>query len=133
MNETAARIDAISRRYAEIYGFERSSDWLMLKFQEEAGELAEAYLGLTGRQRRKGERETDAREQFALELADTVGILFALAAQEGVDLERAIDAKWLVWDRRENQRDEDLTDAERAMPREAYRGSTDAADETVDD
>lgn len=122
INDTAARIDAISRRYAAIYGFDRTSDWLMLKLQEEAGELADAYLGLTGRQRQKGDAVTDPRQRFALELADTVGILFALAAQEGVDIERAIDAKWLVWDRRENQRDEDLTDAERAMPGETYGG-----------
>ena len=126
INDAAARIDAISRRYAEIYGFERSSDFLMLKLQEEAGELTDAYLRITGRQRQKGEpiSEADARQQFALELADTVGILFALAAQEGVDLERAIDAKWLVWDRRENQRDEDLTDDERAMPGETYQGGS---------
>ena len=122
INETAARIDAISRRYAEIYGFERSSDWLMLKLQEELGELADAYLGLTGRQRDKGVPDTDARERFALELADAAGLLFALAKQEGVDLERAIDAKWLVWDRRENQRDDTLTDEERAMPGETLRG-----------
>ncbi|HIY66951.1 MAG TPA: hypothetical protein H9830_11825 [Candidatus Agrococcus pullicola] len=121
INDTAARIDAINRRYAEIYGFERSSDWLMLKLQEEFGELADAYLQLTGRQRDKGGNQ-DARERFALELADAAGLLLALAQQEGVDLERAIDAKWLVWDRRENQRDDELTDAERAMPGETYRG-----------
>lgn len=125
INDTAARIDAINRRYAEIYGFERSSDWLMLKLQEEFGELAEAYLRFTGRQRDKGDRtanEQDAHERFALELADTTGLLLALSQQEGVDLERAIDAKWLVWDRREHQRDDELTDAERAMPSETYRG-----------
>lgn len=120
INETAARVDTINRRYAEIYGFERSSDWLMLKLQEELGELADAYLGLTGRQRDKGGRSGDARERFALELADAAGLLFALAQQEGVDLERAIDAKWLVWDRREHQRDDELTSAERAMPSETY-------------
>lgn len=121
INDTAARIDAINLRYAEIYGFERTSDWLMLKLQEEFGELAEAYLGLTNRQRDKGQ-SGDAHERFALELADAAGLLFALAQHEGVDLERAIDAKWLVWDRRENQRDDTLTDAERAMPSETYRG-----------
>ena len=122
INETAAEIDAINRRYAEIYGFERTSDWLMLKVQEELGEVADAYLGMTGRQRDKGHGEgADARERFALELADAAGLLMALAHNEGVDLERAIDAKWLVWNRRENQRDDDLTDEERAMPGETYR------------
>ncbi|MGO3757302.1 MAG: hypothetical protein ACTJGQ_00365 [Agrococcus casei] len=122
INETAAQIDEINRRYAEIYGFERTSDWLMLKVQEELGEVADAYLGMTGRQRDKGRGdEADARERFALELADAAGLLMALAHNEGVDLERAIDAKWLVWNRREHQRDSELTDAERAMPGETYR------------
>ncbi|MGO1405025.1 pyrophosphatase [Agrococcus casei] len=126
INETAAQIDEITRRYAEIYGFERTSDWLMLKVQEELGEVADAYLGMTGRQRDKGQGAgggADARERFALELADAAGLLMALAHNEGVDLERAIDAKWLVWNRREHQRDEDLTDEERAMPGETYRQS----------
>jgi len=124
INETAAEIDSINRRYAEVYGFDRTSDWLMLKVQEELGELADAYLGMTGRQRDKGRGDAaDARERFALELADAAGLLMALAHNEGVDLERAIDAKWLVWNRRENQRDEDLTDEERAMPGETYRQS----------
>ena len=121
INDTAAEIDAINLRYAEIYGFDRTSDWLMLKVQEELGELADAYLGMTGRQRDKGSDE-DAGERFALELADTVGLLMALAHAEGVDLERAIDAKWLVWNRREHQRASELTTQERAMLGQTYRG-----------
>lgn len=124
INDTAAAIDAINLRYAEIYGFERTSDWLMLKVQEELGELADAYLGKTGRQRDKGDGsgDGDAQERFAFELADTVGLLMALGHAEGVDLERAIDAKWLVWNRREHQRASELTTQEQALPGEVYRG-----------
>lgn len=124
INDTAAAIDAINLRYAEIYGFERTSDWLMLKVQEELGELADAYLGKTGRQRDKGDSsgDGDAQERFAFELADTVGLLMALAHAEGVDLERAIDAKWLVWNRREHQRASELTTQEQALSGETYRG-----------
>lgn len=104
MREAARRIDAISRRYAEIYGFERDSDWLMLKLQEEVGELAQAYLAKTDRQRDKGHSREEIERRFALELADAMGMLLALAEATGVDIERAIDEKWLVWDRRVSQR-----------------------------
>lgn len=104
MREAARRIDAISRRYAEIYGFERDTDWLMLKLQEEVGELAQAYLAKTGRQRDKGHSRAEIERRFALELADAMGMLLALAEATGVDIEHAIDEKWLVWDRRVSQR-----------------------------
>ncbi|WP_206448050.1 pyrophosphatase [Agrococcus sp. KRD186] len=104
MRATAQQIDAISRRYAEIYGFERSTDWLVLKLQEEVGELVQAYLAKTGRQRDKGHSPEEIDRRYALELADAVGMLLALAEATGVDIERAIDDKWLVWDRRVSQR-----------------------------
>jgi NTP pyrophosphatase (non-canonical NTP hydrolase) len=122
LGELARRIDAISARYAQIYGFERDGDWLMLKVQEEVGELAQAWLAKTGRQRDKGLSPAEIEERFALELADSIGMLLALAHHTGVDVERAMDAKWLVWDRRTNQRDEDLDDAERALEGRALRG-----------
>ena len=100
----ARRIDAISQRYADIYGFERDGDWLMLKLQEEVGELAQAWLAKTGRQRDKGHSPEERDRRFALELADALGMLLALAEVTGVDLEQAIDDKWLVWDRRVEQR-----------------------------
>ncbi len=122
LGELARRIDAISARYAQIYGFERDGDWLMLKVQEEVGELAQAWLAKTGRQRDKGLSTDEIEERFALELADSIGMLLALAQHTGVDVERAMDAKWLVWDRRANQRDDDLDDAERALEGRALRG-----------
>ena len=104
LRATAQQIDAISRRYAEIYGFERDSDWLVLKLQEEVGELVQAYLAKTGRQRDKGHSPEEIDRRYALELADAVGMLLALAEATGVDIEQAIDDKWLVWDRRVSQR-----------------------------
>ena len=104
LRATAQQIDAISRRYAEIYGFERDSDWLVLKLQEEVGELVQAYLAKTGRQRDKGHSPEEIDRRYALELADAVGMLLALAEATGVDIEQAIDEKWLVWDRRVSQR-----------------------------
>lgn len=120
--ELARRIDAISARYAEIYGFERDGDWLMLKVQEEVGELAQAWLAKTGRQRDKGLTPAEIDERFALEVADAIGMLLAFAQVTGVDVERAMDAKWLVWDRRTNQRDDTLDPDERALEGRALRG-----------
>lgn len=120
--ELARRIDAISARYAQIYGFERDGDWLMLKVQEEVGELAQAWLAKTGRQRDKGLTPAEIDERFALEVADAIGMLLAFAQVTGVDVERAMDAKWLVWDRRTNQRDDTLDPDERALEGRALRG-----------
>ena len=100
----AQQIDAISRRYADVYGFERDADWLVLKVQEEVGEVVQAWLAKTGRQRDKGHSPEEVDRRFALELADAVGMLLALAEATGVDIEQAIDEKWLVWDRRVSQR-----------------------------
>lgn len=104
LRATARQIDAISRRYAQIYGFERDADWLVLKLQEEVGELVQAYLAKTGRQRDKGHSPEEIERRFALELADALGMLLALAEATGVDIEQAVDDKWLVWDRRISQR-----------------------------
>jgi len=113
LRATAQQIDAISRRYAEIYGFERDADWLVLKLQAEGGELVQAYLAKTGRQRDKGHSADEIERRFALELADAVGMLLALAEATGVDIEQAIDEKWLVWDRRVSQRAGELDAPER--------------------
>ncbi|MFA4840402.1 MAG: hypothetical protein WC580_01690 [Agrococcus sp.] len=104
LRATARQIDAISRRYADVYGFERDADWLVLKLQEEVGELVQAWLAKTGRQRDKGHTPAEIDRRFALELADAVGMLLALAETTGVDIEQAIDDKWLVWDRRVSQK-----------------------------
>lgn len=110
----AQQIDAISRRYADVYGFERDADWLVLKVQEEVGEVVQAWLAKTGRQRDKGHSPEEIDRRFALELADAVGMLLALAEATGVDIEQAIDDKWLVWDRRVSQRTGESDEAWRA-------------------
>lgn len=114
MDITAAaqRINAISHRYAEVYGFERTDDWLVMKLQEELGELASAHLARTGRRRGADAAQQVLDDAFAHELADVLGLVLALGASTGVDIPRAIDEKWFVWDRRDAQRVDELDPAD---------------------
>ncbi|WP_430591736.1 hypothetical protein [Humidisolicoccus flavus] len=107
LGELSHRINAISARYAQVYGFERDADWLLLKLHEEVGELTQAHLSRTKRSKTRGKSEELLEQQFALELADALGLLLALAAHEGVDIEQAVQDKWLVWDERASQHIDD--------------------------
>lgn len=110
----AARIDVISQRYAEVYGFERTDDWLVMKLQEEVGELASAHLARTGRRRGADADQAELDAKYAHELADVLGLVLALGHATGVDMPAAIDEKWFVWDRRGPQRIEELASSELA-------------------
>lgn len=89
------RIAQVSDIYARNYGIDRSGDWYLLKLQEEMGELTQAYLDASGRSRRPAGNE--ARAALAREMADVLGMLLLLARDEGVDLDRAVQEKWLSW------------------------------------
>tara|TARA_R110002072_G_scaffold30554_1_gene95339 strand:- start:617 stop:949 length:333 start_codon:yes stop_codon:yes gene_type:complete len=93
------RIAQVSDIYAEHYAIDRSGDWYLLKLQEELGELTQAYLTATGRSRKPADE--GAREHLALEMADVLGMLLLLARDEGIDLDAAVQKKWLSWLERE--------------------------------
>jgi NTP pyrophosphatase (non-canonical NTP hydrolase) len=85
------QLERVSDRYAERFGIERGDDWLMLKLQEELGELAQAHLKLSGRGR--GTVDPQARED---EAADVLCFLLLYCRRFGVDLDAAVDRKWLA-------------------------------------
>ena len=91
----AEKIAQVSDIYAAHFKIDRSGDWYLLKLQEEIGELTQAYLTATGRTRKpSGEA---AKAQLALEMADALGMLLLLARDEGIDLDAAVQEKWLSW------------------------------------
>lgn len=100
LGELGARIAQVSDIYAERYGIDRSGDWYLLKLQEELGELTQAYLTTTGRSRKPADE--GARQALALEMADVLGMLLLLARDECVDLDAAVQEKWLSWLERED-------------------------------
>ncbi len=82
----------ISDIYAAEHGIERSGDWALLKVQEELGELTAEHLRMSGRAR----GEADAGK-LGDEAADVLGMLLIYCDRAGIDLEQAMQRKWLHW------------------------------------
>ena len=92
VKDLQADVLRISDIYAAEHDIDRDRDWAMLKLQEELGELTAEHLRLTGRAR--GAPDTHA---LGAEAADVLGMLLIYCARSGVDLEQAIQRKWLKW------------------------------------
>ncbi|WP_341923480.1 phosphoribosyl-ATP pyrophosphohydrolase [Peiella sedimenti] len=87
----------ISDIYAREHGIDRDraipgEDWALLKLQEELGELTAEHLRLSGRAR----GQPDAAK-LADEATDLLGMLLIYCDRAGVDLEQAMQRKWLDW------------------------------------
>ena len=82
----------ISDIYAAEHDIDRDRDWALLKLQEELGELTAEHLRLTGRA-----RGTPDAHALGDEAADVLGMLLIYCAQAGVDLDQAMQRKWLKW------------------------------------
>jgi len=95
LQELTEHCETVSAAYAERNGFNRSATWLLLKLQEEVGELTQAFLSKTGQGRAKGRTPDELEAVFRAELADVLGHVLLLARQEGVDLQAEVEAKWL--------------------------------------
>jgi NTP pyrophosphatase (non-canonical NTP hydrolase) len=82
----------ISDIYAAEHGIERSADWALLKIQEELGELTAEHLRMSGRA-----RGTADAGKLGDEAADVLGMLLIYCDRAGIDLETAVERKWLKW------------------------------------
>ena len=110
IKQCSRQVEEVSRRYAQRNGIERDDAWFMLKLHEEVGELTQAYLAKTGQARHKGLTPTQVEESFRSELADVLGQVMLLAQRHNVDLESAIQDKWLAW------LPDDVTDSSQTPP-----------------
>jgi NTP pyrophosphatase (non-canonical NTP hydrolase) len=86
------RVQQVSDIYAERFGVRRDDDWALIKLQEELGELAQAHLRLSRRGR--GSADEAAR---ADEAADVLCMLLLYCRRHGIDLDAAVERKWLAW------------------------------------
>ena len=92
----SADVVRISDLYAAEHDIDRdkasSGDWALLKLQEELGELTAEHLRMSGRAR--GEADARALQD---EAADVMGMLLIYCDRVGIDLEEAMQRKWLHW------------------------------------
>lgn len=100
MQELITKIEAVSQKYSKQYKIKRSPSWFLLKLQEEVGELTQSYLMMTGRGRAKNKSKNILRADFEQEIADVFCHVLLLAHSNQVDLEKAVDDKWLMWYKR---------------------------------
>lgn len=91
--ELQGQAGRISRLYEASFGIPPGEDWLVLKLQEELGELTQAYLAATGRSRHRLEGP-EARAALEREIADVLGFVLALSERLGIDAGAAFQAKW---------------------------------------
>jgi NTP pyrophosphatase (non-canonical NTP hydrolase) len=90
-------VEQISQQYAERFGVERTSPWFLLKLQEEVGELTQAYLQATGQGRDKGRTPEQLQDDLQAEVADVLAMLLLFARHHGVDVDRALERKWVAY------------------------------------
>lgn len=97
IHDITQKIEKVSSIYASKFNIDRNTDWFMFKLQEEVGELTQAYLMFSKRARQKGMTEKEITNSFADELADVLCQTLLLAKHSKVDLNKAINRKWLAW------------------------------------
>ena len=101
IKELIRKIEAVSKTYAEQYKIQRGPSWYFLKLQEEMGELTQSYLMLKGKGRSKNKSKEVLRTDFEKEVADVFCHILLLARSNTVDIEKAVDEKWLSWYRKQ--------------------------------
>ena len=83
-------------RYGKEYNVEIDEDFALLKLYEEVGEFTQAVLIHRKKSRpEKHVAEDISKKEMAKELADIVGMAMVNAHLLGIDLEEAIDKKWI--------------------------------------
>lgn len=95
LDELQQKIVAASHDYTDHYQIERTPDWVVLKFAEEAGELVQAYVKLTGRSRHPVDQNV-MRTNLASEIADVIGMALIIAHDYQLDLRPAFERKWHI-------------------------------------
>ena len=92
LSDLSASVLRISDIYAREHDIDRSADWSLLKVQEELGELTAEHLRMSGRKR--GVADPD---KLGDEAADVLGMLLIYCDWAGIDIEAAMQRKWLHW------------------------------------
>lgn len=90
-----AAVESVSQGYADKFGIERTDHWFILKLQEEVGELVQAYMNLAGMGRERGLSDPEKQQALENESADVLAHVLLLAKNHHIDLQAAVEHKWL--------------------------------------
>ena len=85
-----------AKEYCKKYNIELDEDFALFKLYEEVGELAQDIL--IHRKKCRPEKylsKEESKEELAKELADILGMVIVVAYLFDIDLEKAIDKKWI--------------------------------------
>ncbi|MBU1316359.1 MAG: phosphoribosyl-ATP pyrophosphohydrolase [Alphaproteobacteria bacterium] len=93
--ELSDRIGRVGDLYAQKHNIKRSPDWYLLKLTEELGELTAEHLLMTGRARAPASGSAGTREALENEAADLFGQFVLYLRENEIDIEAAIERKWL--------------------------------------
>lgn len=95
-SELQKKVIANAKRYGKKHGVKITEDFALLKLYEEVGELAQAVL--IHRKWSRPEKHVARRvskQKVAEEMADVVGMAIVCAYLLEIDLEGALDKKWI--------------------------------------
>lgn len=92
-------VEKVSQIYTKKFNINRDNNWLVLKLQEELGELIQSYLMLEGQARAKGKTKEELQADFAKEIADVFCHVLLLAKFNNIDLDKEVKEKWLIWNK----------------------------------
>lgn len=93
--ELSDRIGRVGELYARVHNIPRSADWYLLKLTEELGELTAEHLLIGGRAKPDADGSGATREALENEAADLFGQFVLYLRENDIDIEAAIERKWL--------------------------------------
>lgn len=93
--ELSDQIGQVAELYARVHDIERSADWYLLKLTEELGELTAEHLLMAGRAKPNSDGSGGTREALENEAADLFGQFVLYLRANEIDIEAAIERKWL--------------------------------------
>lgn len=94
IKEITDKAHRVADQYSKEFNVQYTSDWFLLKLQEEFGEMTRAHLMLTNRTRRKISSEQEGKDALAEEIADVFAYILLFAKQMDINVEDAVAKKW---------------------------------------
>lgn len=97
IDELIKDLEMVSDRYAKKFDIQRTDEWYFLKTTEEMGELTQSFLRSKRQARSEIKDKGLLKEELENEFADVFCTLLLLAKNQNIDIQSAIERKWLKY------------------------------------